>query len=481
MKFLKFLKNKNIGVRTRFAPSPTGPLHVGGARTALFNYLFSKKTGGKFVLRIEDTDAQRSDKRFEKDILDGLKWLKIEPDEFYRQSERTNVYEKYLKKILSSGKAFWCYHTKEELADEKKKQMENKRPPRHICEHKREKNGTQKKKGVEGIVRVKGSDKKIKFHDLIRGDIEFDLSLLGDIAIAKDEKNPLYNFAVVVDDYEMGITHVIRGEDHISNTPKQIIIQKALGIQSPLYAHMPMILGTDRSKLSKRHGATSVNEYNRQGYLADAFVNFLAFLGWNPGGEEEILGIKEIVQKFSLEKIQKGGAVFNIDKLSWFNREYIKKTSSVELAGQIAEFMPEELRKKISENNERWEKIVELEKTRISTFSEIKDEVGYFFEKPNYSKSLLLWENDSSETTKNHLDNIIILLSGLKSSNFDKESIKQCIWPYTEEKGKGSVLWPFRVALTGLAKSPDPFIVSEILGKEEVLSRLEYAKSMMHG
>ncbi|MDD5032617.1 MAG: glutamate--tRNA ligase [Candidatus Pacebacteria bacterium] len=471
-----FLKNKGKNPRVRFAPSPTGPFHVGGARTALFNYLFAKKNGGEFVLRIEDTDAERSDKRFEKDIVDGLNWLGIKSDEFCRQSERTDIYEKYLKKIISGREAFWCHHTREELAEEKTRQMENKEPPRHVCEHKNEK---ENKTG--GIIRLKGSDKKIKFHDLIRGDIEFDLSLLGDIAIAKDERTPLYNFAVVVDDNEMGITHVIRGEDHISNTPKQMIIQKALGIESPLYAHIPMILGTDRSKLSKRHGATSVNEYQRLGYLADAFINFMVMLGWNPGDEKEIMDKEEITKKFSLEKIQKGGAVFNIEKLNWFNKEYVKKMPAAELAKTAAEFMPEEVKEKIKENFAYWEKIMEMEKTRITVFSEVKENTGYFFVNPSFPKSLLVWEDDKPETAKEHVNKIIESLSSLKSADFSKESVKGAIWAYAEEKGRGSVLWPFRVALTGLAKSPDPFGIAEILGKDETLSRLNHAKLILHG
>ncbi len=265
-------KHKIGQVKTRIAPSPTGPLHIGTARSALFNEIFALQNQGKFVLRVEDTDKERSKKEFENDIVEGFKLLDINYHEFYRQSERLSIYKKYLKKLLEEEKAFWCYHSIEELEKEKEKQLKNKEAPRHKCIHKSQNQG-------KGILRLKGNDKKIKFHDLIRGEIEIEGRILGDISLAKNEDEPLYNFAVVIDDYEMEITHVIRGEDHISNTPKQILIHEALGLEKPLYGHLPLILGPDRSKISKRHGAVSVNEYRKIGYLSAAFTNFMAFLG----------------------------------------------------------------------------------------------------------------------------------------------------------------------------------------------------------
>jgi len=455
-------------IRTRIAPSPTGPMHVGTARAALFNHIFARQHKGDFILRIEDTDEQRSDPRFEKDILNSLEWLKIDYDEFYKQSERTEIYKKYLTKLLEQEKAFFCRHSKEELAEEKKKQMKNKEAPRHVCEHKQEADTT-------GIIRLKGSDKKIKFKDLIRGEIEYNGALLGDMAIAKDEETPLYNFAVVVDDYEMEISHVIRGEDHIPNTPKQILIQEALDIETPVYAHIPLTLAPDRSKMSKRHGATSISEYKKTGYLPEAFVNFLALLGWNPGNNKEIISREELLKIFDIDRFQKGGAIFNIDKLDWFNREYIKKMSIQELSKRVLAFVPDSWRKKAEKKPEYWTKILKLEKERLTKLSDIRDYTEFFFKKPVYPKDLLVWKDETPANTKQHLDKILNLLSSLETEDFTQESVKKSVWNYAEKQGRGNVLWPFRVSLTGLAKSPEPFGVSEILGKEETIKRLKYA------
>jgi glutamyl-tRNA synthetase len=466
-------------VRTRFAPSPTGPLHIGSARSALFNYLFAKQNRGEFILRIEDTDVERSNPLFEKDILDGFKWLGIWDKKPYRQSERIKIYKKYIEKLLTEGKAFWCPHTKEDLAREKQEQMERKEAPRHICEYK------NKKATKHEIIRLNTPSKIVEFEDIIRGRIKFDASLLGDIAIAKDENTPLYNFAVVIDDYEMKISHVIRGEDHISNTPKQILIQEALGLLRPKYAHLPLVLGSDRSKLSKRHGPVSVSEYRKLGYLAETIINFIALLGWNPGTPQEIFSLDELVKKFDLNRVQKGGAVFNPERLDWLNGEYIRKKSAKELIDLILEEgflkIPGGFKKNYVE------KIITLEQQRLQNLSEIGERTSYFFSEPSYSKSLLFWqslpatrqEKETPDITKAHLDKIANLISGIKTKDFTKERIKEIIWPYAEEKGRGDVLWPFRAALTGLAKSPDPFEIAEILGKEKTLKRLEYAKNLL--
>lgn len=423
--------NKNQQVITRFAPSPTGMLHVGGARTALFNYLFAKQNNGKFILRIEDTDKERSKKEFEEDIINSLKWLGIDWDEFYKQSERTEIYKKYLQKLLDENKAY----------------LENK------------------------AIRFKNPNKKISFDDLIRGRIEFDTTELGDFVIAKDKETPLYHFAVVIDDNEMGVTHVIRGEDHISNTPRQILIQEALGLPRPIYSHIPLILGPDRSKLSKRHGESSVMEYKNLGYLPEALNNFIAFLGWNPGTEKEIYSMEKLVKDFSLKKIQKSGAIFNIVRLDWLNKEYIKKTNPDELKEWIKSYIPEPDFK-----------IINLLKERINKLSDIKSlydngELNYFLKQPEYEKEKLLWREEKDlNNTKNILEKVIDIIKNVDEKNFTQEGIKAAIWPYTKEKGRGNVLWPLRMALTGLDKSPDPLIISEILGKKEVLKRLEYAK-----
>ncbi len=472
----KFIR---LGGRTkvRFPPSPTGPFHIGSARTALFNYIFARQSNGKLIFRSEDTDKERSTKEFEEDILDGLDWLGIKYDEFYRQSERTEIYKKYIKKLLREKKAFYCNHTKEELEEEKNKQMANKEAPRHICEHKHEIRNSKFEN--KGIIRIKGTNEKIKFNDMVRGGIEFEGNTIGDVSIAKNLDTPLYNFAVVVDDWKMKITHVIRGEDGIPNTPKQILIQKALGAKPPKYAHIPLILGSDKSKLSKRHGATSINEYKRVGYLPEALVNFMVLLGWNPGDNKEIISIKELIKIFSLSKVQKGGAVFNIEKLNWFNKEYIKTKNTKKLTTEVIQYLNTEQKKLAENNSEKWEKIVELEKERLTTLSDINKNVDFIFKLPPYQATSLVWKKDTRENTQEHLDKLIGLLSKAKSSSFSKENIKKAVWEYAEKEGRGNVLWPLRVSLTGLEKSPEPFAVAEILGKEECLKRLNYAKEIL--
>src|SRR3989344_183292 len=270
-------------IRTRMAPSPTGMLHVGTAHTTLFNYLFARHHGGSFILRIEDTDPERSRKEFEKNIIDELTWLGIEWDgKVTRQSEMAHVYKPYLEQMLREGTAFYCPHSEEELKKERELQMANKESPKHVCEF-------RDKQAEKGIIRIKNNaEDTIVFTDEIRGEISFDPKLLGDFSLARSLESALYHFAVVIDDTEMDITHVIRGEDHISNTPKHILIQRALELPSVTYAHLSLLLGTDRSKLSKRHGATSITEYREEGYLPQALLNFLALLGWNPGTEQEI-------------------------------------------------------------------------------------------------------------------------------------------------------------------------------------------------
>jgi len=332
--------------RVRFPPSPTGLLHIGNVRTALFNYLFAKKYGGAFVLRIEDTDRERSKKEYEEDIFEALRWLGLDADEGpeqgglygpYRQSERTAIYQKYLTQLLANGKAFYCFHTEAELEKEGERLFAAKQPPIHPCEY-RDLGIAEAEKMKEAkpdhIIRFKTPlGRTVVFRDLIRGDVSFASDLIGDFSIAKSMDEPLYHFAVVADDYEMQISHVIRGEDHIANTPKHILLAEALGFPAPAYAHLPLILGPDRSKLSKRHTATSLREYRAAGYLPEALINFLVLLGWNPGGDREIFSKEELIREFSLEKVQKSGAVFDVAKLNWMNGEYIRKKSVAELAG----------------------------------------------------------------------------------------------------------------------------------------------------
>ena len=310
---------------TRFAPSPTGFLHMGGARTALFNHLFTKKLEGKVILRIEDTDKLRSTAEYEASIIDSLKWLDISYNQTFKQSEREEIYKKYLKKLIDEGKAY----VSKEIPTE-----EDLPAGRH---------GKENPDFRSEVIRFKNPGKKVSFTDLIRGEITFDTTELKDFVIAKSLEEPLYHLAVVIDDFEMGITHVVRGDDHISNTPRQILIQEAIGAPRPIYAHLPIILATDKSKLSKRkHGeAVSLNFYRDKGYIPEAIINFLALLGWNPGTDQELFTMDELIKTFDISKVQKGGAVFNTEKLDWINRQYIAKMSEEDFILSIKKYLPE--------------------------------------------------------------------------------------------------------------------------------------------
>ena len=470
----------NGKVRTRIPPSPTGFAHMGTAHTALFNYLFAKKEGGDFILRIEDTDKERSKKEYEEDIEENLRWLGLEWDEFYRQSERTELYKKYLVRLLEQARAYYCFCTEEELEAQRSHQMSLGEAPRYqgVCRNlSREEQQKRLEAGERGVVRFIVEPKTIVFSDLIRGEIKFDTALLGDMVIAKDLETPLYNFTVVVDDFEMQITHVIRGEDHIANTPKQILLQEALDLPGVQYAHLPLLLGEDRTKLSKRHGALSVREFREQGYLPEAIVNFLALLGWNPGDEREIFSMGELIKEFSLERVQKGGAVFNIQRLDWINGFYIRKKSLEELTKLCEPYVPE------SETDfEKRKKIVALFQERLKKLSELADLADFFFkEKLEYDKELLLWKDATGPQTKEMLEKVRTLFNGVGESEWTKANLEKIIMPEAEkQQDRGYMLWPLRVALCGKKASPGPFEIAEILGKEQTLQRIQQAVGMFN-
>ena len=431
-------------VITRFPPSPTGPLHMGNVRSALFNYFFAKKNGGKFVVRVEDTDRVRSKKEFEEDMLDSLLWLGMQRDgDLWHQSERGDVYKKYLLKLIEDGKAYISVET----------EGENKE-----------------------VVRFKNPNSVITFEDLIRGSVTFDTTELGDFIIARNINEPVYHLAVVVDDFETGVTHVIRGEDHISNTPRQILIQEAIGAPRPTYAHLPLMLADDKTKLSKRkHGeSVSLKYYRELGYLPEAIINLLALTGWNPGTEQELLSMDELIEKFDITKVQKGGAVFNVEKLNWLNREYIKKMSPAEQLENVLKFVPE------GTNTTIVEKILPVIVDRIHTFGDVAKlfEAGEFlflFETPNIEPEKLLWKGEGNlSDTARHITYVADALEKYSQGGeiASPEAIKALIWPYADENGRGSVLWPVRYALTGKEKSPDPFTVVSMLGVTESVERL---------
>lgn len=500
--------------RVRIAPSPTGPLHIGTARSALFNFLFARKYDGKFILRIEDTDLERSDSKYEKDILEGLAWLGICWDEGpkkeqgskvkgqrylgkfapYRQSERIKTYTKYIKKLLNEGKAYHCFCTLEELEKERRMLMKKGLAPRYSGKCRsltKEEIEKYKKEGRKSIIRFRTPEnERIVFDDLIRGKIEFETNLIGDISIAKDEQTPLYNFAVVVDDYTMKITHVIRGEDHISNTPKQILIQNALGFPQPKYAHLPLILGPDKTKLSKRHGATSISEYKNQGYLPQALINFMALLGWNPGTENEIFSLQDLIKEFDLKRVQKSGAIFNIDRLDWMNGYYIRKTGLEELTNLCISYL--EKAGLIQKQGKKWKiedgslvdtnyirKVVSLEQERMKKLSQIGDNAAFFFkDKIEYDKNLLKWKDTPLNKIKENLVRLERFLDSCTDIDFSKKEIlekkiKEMI--KREKIETGEALWPLRCALSGKKGSPSPFEIANVLGKRRTINRIKEA------
>ncbi len=439
------MSNNTNSIIARFPPSPTGWFHIGNARTALFNYFFVKKNGGKLLFRLEDTDRERSKQEYADDIVEGLEWLGLKLDfaHVYKQSEHAATYRKYLEELIASGKA---YISKEEAKEEGQRSE---------------------------VIRLKNPGKKVTFTDMIRGEVTVDTAELGDFVIAKSLDEPIYHLAVVIDDFEMGVNHIIRGEDGIYNTPRQILIQEAIGAPRPVYAHMPFILNADRSKLSKRKEGelVSLKYYREHGYLPEAMVNYLAFLGWNPGGTEEIFSIAEIIDRFDIMKVQKAGAIFNKEKLLWYNKEYMKrlppKTVQHEIGKRIAS--------KISDRG-MLEKLAPIVLDRIQVWSDIDSmlalgELDYFALRPTLAPEMLVWKKGGTKAeAQANLRAISDMLSTL--TDFNPESLKGLLMPLAEEKGKGNVLWPLRVALSGKEKSPDPFTLLSIFGKEESLARI---------
>lgn len=512
---------KEKKLRVRFAPSPTGFLHIGGIRTALFNFLLARKEKGAFVLRIEDTDKERSKEEYEQDIKESLEWLGINWDEFYRQSERLEIYERHLKGLIEEGKAYYCFCTEEELEAQGQYLLSIGKPPIYSGKCVNLSQETVRKYLKEGkkyVIRFKTPLKKVIFEDLIRGEVEFDTELIGDFVIARDFDSPLYNLAATIDDFEMNISCVIRGEEHISNTPKQIVLQEALGFSSPQYAHISLILAPDKSKLSKRHGAVSVKEFREGGYLPEAMLNYMAFLGWNPGTQREVYSLASLIQDFSLDRAQKSGAIFNKNKLDWFNGFYIRQKSPEKLTELCIPFLikanlikktensnsanndpgssafsPEELRLfeekpqfKTVETGEllRVEdlvKIITLYQTRLKTLSEVAKDCDFFFKKKLfYNEQLLYWKKMTKRELQDTLDAIITLLSGLEKENWMQNNLEGILMPEAERVGdRGKFLWPLRVALTGKEGSAGPFEIAELLGKEKTLQRIEEARELL--
>lgn len=477
-------------VRTRFAPSPTGHLHIGGARSALFNYLFAKKHGGKFILRIEDTDQERNVENAEEKLLESLKWLGIKWDEGvdvggeygpYRSMDRLHIYKKYLDKLISEGKAYYCYMTEEELEKERQEQIARGETPKYSG---RDRNLTEEQrkayeaKGLKPVIRFKVPEgKTVTVHDEIRGTVTFEEDGIGgDFVIARRDGTPTYNFAVVVDDHLMKITHVIRGEEHLSNTPRQVLLYEALGFPVPKFAHVSLILNPDHKKMSKRDESIIqfIEQYKELGYLPEALVNFLALLGWSPGGEEEIFSLEELIEKFSLDRVSKAPAVFDTGKLEWMNNQYMKKQ---ELSRVVEVALPHlikagRLPENMTEEQKKWTvSLIELHKEKMSYGAQIVELTELFFkEKIEYNEEAK--EILAGEKAPEVLSHFVEELTQIET--FDAESIKEAMkrtQKATGQKGK-NLFMPIRVAATGQMHGPDLPYTLYLLGRGTVESRI---------
>jgi nondiscriminating glutamyl-tRNA synthetase len=475
-------------VRVRFAPSPTGPLHIGGARSALFNWLLARKFSGTMMVRIEDTDLERSSRESENNILGALTWLGMDWDEginkggeygSYRQTERLNTYTEAAQKLINQGNAYYCYCTEEELEEERQDCMAKGELPRYLGKCRNLSDADRLRLEAEGrkkVVRFRvPDDENIVVEDLVRGNVVFESNGIGDYVIVKSDGIPTYNFAVVIDDALMKITHVIRGEEHLSNTPRQLLLYQALGITPPIFAHVSLILGKDRSKMSKRHGSTSIEAYRQQGYLPEALVNFLVLLGWSPAGEEEIFSLAELIQQFSLDRVAKNPAVFDVDKLNWINGHYIRKTPVERLTDIAMPFMREAgyISGKITpETYEQLKMIVLSLQEKLSYMAQIKEMAAIYFD------DNIKMENEEAEAVLKD-ENIPRVMSAFRqkideAEELTPDNIKAMLKALTKELKLGGklVYMPVRVALTGQMHGPELFYIIPILGKQKILRRM---------
>ncbi len=484
-------------IRVRIAPSPSGNLHIGTARTALFNYLFAKKNNGKYVLRIEDTDAERTSQAYIDNIFDSLKALGLNWDEGpdvggqygpYTQSERFDIYPKYVRELLDKGFAYECFCTPEELEAEKELATQEKRAYVYSkkCENLTEEQKAElRAQGRKPAIRFSVEKARKAFHDspvihfedMVKGDLHQDTSLIGDFVIMKSNGSPTYNFAVVIDDMLMKISHIIRGEDHISNTFKQILIYEALGAEVPKFGHLGMILAPDRSKLSKRHGATAVSEFVEKGYLTEALLNFVALLGWAPSDGVEIKTLDEIAQDFRINEVSSSNSIFEYDKLNWMNGQYIKKMDIKELTQKAKPFLNKYDLSELTES--QLEKVIAATREPITILSDLTNDVAYFFGKDIQYEEGVKEKNIDTEQAQNILKYFDSQLEGYDFDN--EEKLHEQLADFrTYFKEKYSIkpketMWTIRAALTGRTHGADMGVILEILGKDKVKYRIEKA------
>jgi len=493
-------------IKVRFAPSPTGFLHIGGLRTALYNWLFIKKNKGAFILRIEDTDQTRTVPGGEEDILKSLKWAGIEPDEGvyidsagkanqkgkngpYRQSERLETYQKYAKQLINQGKAYYCFCTEQRLQQMREAQIHNKQAPRYdgTCRNlTNEEIQNKLDSKIPFVIRLKVPEKgSTEFKDEVYGKINIENKEIDDQVLIKSDGFPTYHLANVIDDHLMEITHVIRGEEWLPSTPKHILLYEAFGWKPPIFAHLPLLLNPDKSKLSKRQGEVAVKDYREAGYLPETINNFVALLGWNPKSDQEIYNMAELAELFDLSDVNKSGAVFNRKKLDWMNNHYIREKDPAELTDLTIPYLIKENIISDDEVEEKYDQIVKvilLLRERVNTLKEFTEQTGLFLKNVlKYNQELLIWKGADPAKVKEILTSLIPVLESFTADEFIAQNIEQKIKQWINDQGldNGSVLWPFRVALSGEEKSPPPFDIAEIIGQEESISRVRRAISLL--
>lgn len=504
-------------VITRFAPSPTGFLHVGSLRTALYNYLYAKKHRGKFLLRIEDTDQSREVAGATENLIKTLKKFGIQSDNKTPvvQSKRLKIYKKAAEKLISENKAYHCFCSKDRLEKLRNEQEKNKQAPMYdgLCQklsaEEVQNNLKTKKEHVVRFAMPKNGE--TSFNDLVRGEVKFQNKLIDDQVILKSDGFPTYHLASVIDDNEMKITHVIRGEEWLSSTPKHILIYQALNFKAPKFAHLPLLLNKDKSKLSKRQGDVAVDDFLKQGYLPSALLNFILLLGWNPGTAQEIFSLKEMIKYFSIEKINKAGAIFNTEKLDWLNGQYIRQTPAEELTklaipilinsgllipqfntgevspdltGYLGKTIVEKFKVKNRQTSLSFEdltKIILIHQDKIKKIDEIPQEIEYVFSELNYKPNALIWKKTSPQDTASNLEKLHATLKNFDEARWKIENLEKEIEKFIIDNNfsKGDILFPMRAALTGKSASPGPFEVADILGRTTSLARIRKAITLL--
>jgi glutamyl-tRNA synthetase len=494
-------------IRCRIAPSPTGPLHIGTARTALFNYLFARRTGGTFILRLEDTDVARNTLEHERDILEGLHWLGLEWDEGpevaglpargpfgpYRQSQRLERYRAAAERLLAQDKAYPCYCTPEELAADRAAQEEARQAPRYVGRCARltpDERRSKEAAGLNSVIRFRIGEGKVVFDDIVRGHVEIDTGALGgDLVIVRSDGSPLYHFVVVVDDVEMAISHVIRGEDHLSNTPKHILLFRALGADVPQFAHLPLILNPDRTKMSKRKSQTALADYQAQGFLREALVNFLALLGWSSGTEEEIFSLDELVERFDLSRVQSAGAVFDRERLEWLNGQWIRRLPEEELVERALPFLIAEIESAQAAGvpariptADDLRPLMPIVRERIPTLGAVAGMLDYLFlDEIRVDAELLVPKRWDAATTADGLSAARDVIADVGRVSYEADELEPPLRALAERRGwkAGDLFMAIRVAVTGRTATPPLFDTLVALGYERTLARLDSAREML--